>query len=518
MVQDNGYSFELHPRDVLLSDGSRQCLDYDESNATMSQLKSVENYTEKWPYFMVEIPGESQILKQSDLESKSRSLAASEELLEEKMADMDLKKDVFYSKKPISWKESKSVVAKFYVNPEFKLNQTTEIVGIMDKRLDYPVIHVILYRDVSITDYEREYFFWRGKNIDQSSQIYAATEKRNDDITKQDGVEHCAQARNLLIEWLSESIFSGDKFRAEYFLYWLVSRVYDRREDIVTGPISVKYTDCPDNIGSSVEKLLSLLVDRLVRIPLSLEILNNHRFLPKVEIETEDNLELGESIFELYRGQLKAGALQLARNSYLLLDQTQLKTGKLHSLGIENLAVLNQAITSYGLRYPMERLKTAEDKDDENYQNLFGNGIFNELDANIMVFTAGAPRKKAKNSADEKNLLDMDASIEFSWPKSAQPKHVDKVDQTRLELFRSFLSVVKSKSNKYQVPDDLTEKIVDDFVEMRKDKSLNMCQWTLLRFLDIARLHCISELRTELTWDDWEHAKSKEILRMTKYV
>ena len=500
MVQDNGYQAEYVPSAVHLSDGTRSELDYQEPNFD-AEIVGHEGLTERWPLFLVSPPGEADWVLKKDRDNMTEAIGTSDNLVAS-MGSLGLSQTGtrHSHKKPLGWKSHTAAVVKFYQDPQLLLNDVVEVVGVLDrdslKEDQLPIVHAILYRHlVSYSQHSQQAVQWHGRGLEQPTMHVL-----NHSWSEQE----CTQLRTELLGWLKQ-LFGQDELVAEYVLLWLISRIYNRRPDINVGHISLKFLKTPDAQAEHLERALSQLVDRLVHLPLRLDILNGNQFRPTLSSDSADfNAEL-----DYAKGHLSSGVLQLAKHSYLVVDETALSNGQLEQRGIENLRALAEAIASYRLEYPRV-------SDDEKY---VPSGVTAEMDLNVIVLSSSthsaSPASSGQGAQTQVGLGELlETTLELIWPENADissaPAPAD------IESYRKYILLARQgkPSLDYEIPEAVSSRIIQDFVEMRKKEGSKVSDQSLMRILDLARLHCVSHFRSNLTWSDWERARHLEERRL----
>uniref|UniRef100_A0A673Z2D9 Mini-chromosome maintenance complex-binding protein n=1 Tax=Salmo trutta TaxID=8032 RepID=A0A673Z2D9_SALTR len=139
-----------------------------------------------------------------------------------------------------------------------------------------------------------------------------------------------ASVRAELLAYLTH-VLLGDGLAAEYLLLHLISNVYTRRDVLPLGKFTLNLSGCP--LNSYTERLYQIiqqLVPCSYRLSMSLHTMNSMRLVPKKDYVAN---------------RLVSGALQLARNTSLFLDETQLEQGQLDSSGVRNITALGNLIS-----------------------------------------------------------------------------------------------------------------------------------------------------------------------------
>ncbi|XP_072247473.1 mini-chromosome maintenance complex-binding protein [Leuresthes tenuis] len=287
-----------------------------------------------------------------------------------------------------------------------------------------------------------------------------------------------AAVRAELLSYFTH-VLLGDALAAEYLILHLISNVYTRRDVLPLGKFTLNLSGCPV-VASYTERLYHIiqqLVPSSHYLGMSLQNMNQMRLVPKKDYVAN---------------RLVSGALQLARNTSLFLDETQLEQGQLDTTGVRNVTALGNLISWQKVDY------------DFNYHQM-------EFPCNINVLIASEGR----------SLLPSDCQVHLQ-PQIA-PSHVEEYlgsvhmhpqASSQLSKYRIFLSVARLLD--YSISDEVTKSVEDDFVDMRKDDPQSISAEDLHRMLVVARLLSLSLGQTSLSRDNWLKTKHLEMLRRTR--
>ncbi|XP_029305417.1 mini-chromosome maintenance complex-binding protein [Cottoperca gobio] len=273
-------------------------------------------------------------------------------------------------------------------------------------------------------------------------------------------------------------ILLGDALAAEYLILHLISNVYTRRDVLPLGKFTLNLSGCP-TVSSYTERFFQIiqqLVPSAYYLCMSLQNMNQMRFVPKKDYVAN---------------RLVSGALQLARNTSLFLDETQLEQGQLDTAGVRNVTALGNLISWQKVDY------------DFNYHQM-------EFPCNINVLIASEGR----------SLLPSDCQIHLQ--SQVAPPHMEEYlssihmqpQASQLNKFRMYVSVARLLD--YSISDEVTKSVEDDFVDMRKDDPQSVTAEDLHRMLVVARLQSLSLGQTSLCRDSWLRAKHIEMLRRSR--
>ncbi|XP_059214724.1 mini-chromosome maintenance complex-binding protein isoform X2 [Centropristis striata] len=283
-----------------------------------------------------------------------------------------------------------------------------------------------------------------------------------------------ASVRTELLTYFTH-ILLGDALAAEYLILHLISDVYSRRDVLPLGKFTLNLSGCPtvSSYTERVYKIIQQLVPSSFYLGMSLQNMNQMRLVPKKDYVAN---------------RLVSGALQLARNTSLFLDETQLEQGQLDTTGVHNVTALGNLISWQKVDY------------DFNYHQM-------EFPCNINVLIASEGR----------SLLPSDCQIHLQ--SQVAPTHMEEhlsmqPQASQLNKFRMYLSVARMLD--YSISDEMTKSVEDDFVDMRKDDPQSVTAEDLHRMLVVARLLSLSLGQTTLSRDSWLRAKHMEMLRRSR--
>ncbi|XP_061545683.1 mini-chromosome maintenance complex-binding protein isoform X1 [Phycodurus eques] len=271
-------------------------------------------------------------------------------------------------------------------------------------------------------------------------------------------------------------VLLGDSLVAEYLILHLVSSVYARRDVLPLGKFTLNLSGCP-TLSSYTERLYQViqqLVPSSFYLGMSLQNMNQMCMVPKKDYVAN---------------RLVSGVLQLAKNTSLFLDETQLEQGQLDTTGVRNVTALGNVISWQKVDY------------DFNYHQM-------EFPCNINVLV----------TSEGRSLLPSDCQLHLQ-PQVA-PDHMDEYlnsipmhvqTSSQFNKFRLYLGVARQLD--YSISDEVTKSVEDDFVDMRKDDPQSISAEDLHRMLVVARLLSLSLGQTSLSRDIWVKAKHLEIQR-----
>ncbi|EJD05672.1 uncharacterized protein FOMMEDRAFT_78038 [Fomitiporia mediterranea MF3/22] len=280
--------------------------------------------------------------------------------------------------------------------------------------------------------------------------------------------------RDSLLNWMSSEAFGGDHDAAEWILLSCLSSVESRNPPLF--PLSVTLSELPKPDAEdipAISHVLSELLSLYFLLPLSLKLLNERSFVP--ESKDED---------------LHAGILQVPSDTTIVVTETGIAEGSLAQKGIENVQALQEVAKLQTLQYkfPFSQYSFPTDIKfitvTEGKKSLF-------LDSNITIPI------RSKASSD---LYKGKESINWPSPET-------------LYSFRDY--IVRAKSAKVTVGEQLSEHIKNDFVRERQKKG-SITPDDLTRWMMIARLISLSKLEGEMTMETWNAAKDLDARRQTR--
>ncbi|TKS85290.1 Mini-chromosome maintenance complex-binding protein [Collichthys lucidus] len=241
-----------------------------------------------------------------------------------------------------------------------------------------------------------------------------------------------ASVRAELLAYLTH-ILLGDALAAEYLILHLISNVYTRRDVLPLGKFTLNLSGCP-TVASYTERfyqIIQQLVPSSYYLGMSLQNMNQMRLVPKKDYVAN---------------RLVSGALQLARNTSLFLDETQLEQGQLDTTDCQ--IHLQSQVTAPQL---------------EEYLSSI---------------------------------------------------HMHPQASSQLNKFRIYLCMARQLD--YNISDEMTKSVEEDFVDMRKDDPQSVSAEDLHRMLVVARLLSLSLGQTSLSRDSWLRAKHIDMLRRSR--
>ena len=160
----------------------------------------------------------------------------------------------------------------------------------------------------------------------------------NDQIVKNEGV-HLAETREKIIAVI-KMIVGGDTMAAEYILLNIISRVHTRKDALILGNVTLNISNINFLQGRNLAALIKQITPFTLYLPLTLETLETKKFSPRKNYDT--NL-------------LESGLLQMVDGTFLIGDETVMKTGTVKENGIASIkaiaTLIEQQVVEYDFQY-----------------------------------------------------------------------------------------------------------------------------------------------------------------------
>ncbi|KAF4791181.1 minichromosome maintenance complex binding protein [Turdus rufiventris] len=283
--------------------------------------------------------------------------------------------------------------------------------------------------------------------------------------------------RAELLGFLTHALL-GDSLAAEYLILHLISTVYARRDVLPLGKFTVNLSGCPRSSAFTehLYRLIQQLVPASYHLRMSIESMNQSRFIPRKDYTAN---------------RLLSGLLQLASNTSLVIDETQLEQGQLDTAGVHNVTALGDLITWQKVEY------------DFNYHRM-------EFPCNINVLI----------TSEGRSLLPSDCQVHLQ-PQIIPPNMEEYMSSlltavlpSVLNKFRIYLSLLRLLD--YSISEEVTKAVEEDFVEMRKNNPESVTADDLHKMLLVARFLSLSAGQTTLSRERWLRAKQLEALRKAR--
>ena len=235
------------------------------------------------------------------------------------------------------------------------------------------------------------------------------------------------------LQTLLSTALLGDRLAAEYLLLHLISRVYQRRDVLVLGKLSLNlhnmtgHEDWPRRLAT----LLSLLTTNSHYLPLTRANLDTTSFLPSKDYEAN---------------RLVSGSLQLAAGTHLWLDETAMTDGQLGAAGVKNLTSLGSLITWQKLEYDFQFQKLEYDADIPCLVMSEGRSL---LPSDVQLMVKPDP-VEVRQDLISKTFGDIGAGL----------------DSDLLDRLRRFITTCRHAT--FDLTEQVMRAVQDDFVSMRQ--------------------------------------------------
>ena len=257
---------------------------------------------------------------------------------------------------------------------------------------------------------------------------------------------------------------------AEYIILHLMSRIHTRKADgtLVLGKMSLNLMGLRTaSSGAAISALLELLqgvVTKMHVMDMTIETLNTARLIPEKDIVSN---------------RLKAGRLQLADGTLLVLNEMALQQGQIKDTGVRNLKALGHLIQDQYVEY-----------------NFKFNSIPFPADVPVLVISEG------------KSLLPVEFPIVCEL--TGEPGAVT-VPNDVLNAIRVYLTVCREME--HTIADDCRDVIQADFVALRQADDKVSAE-TLHSMLVLARLNAQSKGEAALSVQTWKETVALEQARV----
>lgn len=279
------------------------------------------------------------------------------------------------------------------------------------------------------------------------------------------------------LKMLLTQLLMGDDLAADYFICYLLSKVYCRDETGTSlGKFSLNISccnlskTCPE-YGKLLNEILALLVCKSHYFELNVKSLNETVMIPKKDYNTN---------------RLKSGLLQLSDNTYFLVDEINLQVGQLNNQGCLNVKALSSVLTHQRMSYDFQ----------------FYDGSF---PTDIPMLTI----------SETKSMLPCDCHIKLKVDPSCssviRETFTAALQYLKLELLNKIRTYITWLQNRaFDIPETLFQTVQNDFVQMRKENKKTDAS-DLHTSIVLSRLMCLSYGEVKLTEEMW-----KQALRMEK--
>ncbi|RWS06415.1 mini-chromosome maintenance complex-binding protein-like protein [Dinothrombium tinctorium] len=384
----------------------------------------------------------------------------------------------------------KSCVVKFYepMNPMIKLNDVIEVIGIIDcenrsaakSETDDTEVNKLI-DNLSLAAGDDDYCYT------VVPRIYAVIVKPLIHINPLVSDSHFLSLfedksffikMNLELKSLLSAALFDDELAAEYLIYALISKVYNRKDMATVGSLPINFTRASnlnrqkmDFYLHSFNSLLSSIVTHSFFLPLKLDKLNNESFVPRKDYD---------------ENKLKSGILQMSKNTLFLIDETYLSPGKLSNIGINNMSAMKNIVLSQNISYEFQFDRIEYDTDVQVV-------IFSEAQS-LLPVTCQVPLNNF-------GIKDIDTVFDSINTYLSEPL---------LNNLRRYITLCRLLP--YELPAEKQTFIQNGLVSLMESKP-GMDIDDLHRIITLSRLISVSKGEREFTESSWEIAKQLEAER-----
>ena len=254
--------------------------------------------------------------------------------------------------------------------------------------------------------------------------------------------------RSSLIDYLATAFEPPDRLAGEYLLLLLISAPTARPPMLPPiGTLAVNFIrSSPSTTLSTVTSIISSVSPAVVPLDLTIPLLHSANFVP-VSADSSS---------------LDAGLLQLSKGTVLVVGEDGMgEGGTLNEKAMKNLKSLGDCISQQTVPYEYPYIEPLR------------------MDCHIRVAVLSEGKSLLPVSIDFRKLPLLNQSKQVDVRVPLKRKTTDKnddvnrsppIDSTRLSAFRDYLAVHASSdhSAKFVIPDDVTQRIQDEFVRSRQ--------------------------------------------------
>ena len=265
----------------------------------------------------------------------------------------------------------------------------------------------------------------------------------------------------------------GDSVAAEYMICHLMSQIYTRKDSLCLGKSTLNLFSVPNNYAKRLFTILQLLLTKSHHLPLTIENLNSHTFVPKKDYNIN---------------RLESGILQLSSGTHLLIDETVMNNGQLNPEGVKNLTAIGQVIKFQSLPY------------DFGYHNLSF-----DTDIPCCILSEG----RSILPFDFQLLLKPQVEMTEDTLSNIFTQAGKNLDVEQLNRLRNYLT--SAKSMHFELTEEAQNFVQEDFVQQRQNPNADIkTSEDLHSLLVLARLICLSRGEKSLNPSIWNEAKNLE--------
>ena len=336
------------------------------------------------------------------------------------------------------------IIVYDYTNKFTKINQNILVLGVSYIRNDIIFIHswkiIGNYEEIKISKYLELY-------PEISEQKHLIREK---------------------IKRIFLKIFKNDELASDYLLLFLFSQIFSRvsTKNVGIFPLNIildsnnDINQCNDVYTNALNTLKKICL-KIKDIKLSIDNLNNSKFYPRFDSETE----------ELYPGEL-----QLSDGTFLLIDEISMNEGKLVEIGIKNLGALKGLIDFQllGYEYPYNKIEISHDVE-------------------ILIFT-----HKTKSILHSPFLTLLPTVFTNDNINS------DIINENDFKIIFYYLNYIRYDSSfkdEFIIKEEISNSIQKNYV----DNNHNFKADDFDLVFKLSKFHALSHGRNYLTYDDYEY-------------
>lgn len=148
------------------------------------------------------------------------------------------------------------------------------------------------------------------RNLSLNTNLVLPKAHANETLVK-NAHEQLSETREKILSVL-KMIIGGDLVSAEYLLMCLISKVHTRKDAFILGNLSLNLSNMGFMQGRYLTQFIKAITPFAMYLPLSIDTLESKKFSPKKNYDTN---------------QLEPGLLQLVDGTFLIGDETVMKTG-----------------------------------------------------------------------------------------------------------------------------------------------------------------------------------------------
>lgn len=280
--------------------------------------------------------------------------------------------------------------------------------------------------------------------------------------------------RRTLIEYFQGAVL-GDALAAEYLLLALLSKPIRQGQQLL-GKLSVNFVLPPSESDAAAKHIMTAIQNvcsSMVQIDVSIASMNSR------EVYARKDYELN---------RLRAGSLQVAEGSCLLINETSLSHGQLADRGVRNLRAL-KSVAERGVA-PVDFHYYESEIDARHSTVLLSTGGKSVIGSDVVFRVCG----------DSQNRLTLD-DWKQKWLCS------DMIDRLRLAV------TLLAEDGVFNISDGVGEEVSRTFVDARRMGRARDGQECLQRWLAVARSCARSFGERELTSERWRYVMEVELVR-----